>query len=815
MEFLKLSRSALYCCSASLLVLPGMVRAQAEPSKPAEQAEQNANPADIIVTAMRSAQRLQDVAMAVTVASGEQLQKFKIFDVKDVQQLAPGLELTNTTGRNNTTTLRGIGFDPDSGNSPAVQVYLNDIPTDAQTVYTAIYDINQIEVLRGPQGLLRGLSAPAGSITIATQRPDFNVTEGYAQATATDRHAYNVQAAVTLPFSDTFAVRVAGLVDGNRINNVSDVNRGGETSRSRTESARITLGWRPSSDFSAYLTYQYLAADNKQFQQVVGAGNTPTVSVFPYLFGAVVPNASPTSGPPLSVTDRGAVEEGVFRLQNSTHVLNLAADYDLGPATLSFIGAHQYTNLTITRDQDVGNAVPGYIESSNVVTPYLVDTAELRLTSNGKTGLGWGIGAFYTKQTGTTVVQQDQTTFLAPYNLSDPILPLVGGATIPLALRIVVPANTQTWSFNGNLHYTTGPLTLTGGVRYSIIKNIQSTDIYFNPLPAGVTANPLSDVASGLYHPVTGGATIDYALSHNLNLYATYGHSYRAGGHGVSTPALISGDLTQTNPEKTDSFEVGIKGSAMDRKINFTLTGYYQKLNNFLSRFTGIYYNVVRFGGLYQSSGFFDFNYNANATIKGVEGSLDLRPNRNIDLGASASYTKARFDNAKIPCNDYAGTGVSNQNGNPAVTGSGDVSYCVVNSRLAEVPDFSLTANGEIRFPTGDYTPFIRGLLTYRPGFFSNSVQYQYQDREMFNLFVGLRGPEGRWELDVFARNLLNQQRITNISGGDATMSTYCGAGYGINPALCNGKGTPYNSGYRTINSMNPREFGLTLSTKW
>src|SRR6185369_17503064 len=89
---------------------------------------------------------------------------------------------------------------------------------------------------------------------------------------------------VTLPFSDKLSIRVAGLVDGNRLNNVRDVNRNGERSQSRTESARITIGWRPSDNFKAYLTYQYLHADNRQFQQVIGTGGNP-LGVYRSLFG--------------------------------------------------------------------------------------------------------------------------------------------------------------------------------------------------------------------------------------------------------------------------------------------------------------------------------------------------------------------------------------------------------------------------------------------------------------------------------------------------------------------------------------------------
>lgn len=175
----QITHALLACGSLLALAAPLAARAEEAAAEPTS--------GEIVVTATRQAQKLQDVAMSLNVATGEQLDKFRILDVKDVQQLAPGLELTNTSGRNNTTTLRGITFDPDQGTGPAVQVYFNEIPTDAQTVYTAIYDIQQIEVLRGPQGLLRGLSAPAGAITIATRRPGFDSPAGYAEVTGTNR----------------------------------------------------------------------------------------------------------------------------------------------------------------------------------------------------------------------------------------------------------------------------------------------------------------------------------------------------------------------------------------------------------------------------------------------------------------------------------------------------------------------------------------------------------------------------------------------------------------------------------------------------
>lgn len=795
----RVSRIAALCCGISALTAPGITFAQDE--SPQEGAREGVS--DIIVTATRRSEKLQDVAMSVNVATGEQLQKLSIFDAKDVQQLAPGLEMTNTTGRNNTTTLRGVTFDPDQGTAPAVQVYYNEIPTDAQTAYTAIYDIQQIEVLRGPQGLLRGLSAPAGSITIATRRPSFDTIEGYAQATATTRAGYNFQAAVSLPFSDKVALRVAGLVDGNRINQVHNVNLGDQRSRSRTESVRATLGLKPSDSFTAYLTYQYLFADNRMFRQVVGDGNTPAYLAATF-FGYPVPltpDTSLVSGPPLAASDYGSVEEMPFTQSNETHLVNLAFDWDLGPATLSFVGAHQFTKLHTQRDNDIGNAVPTWINASNVVVPYKVNAGELRLASNNTDGLGWGVGAFYSKQTGTTVVEQKADTFFFP------VSPAVG-AYLPIDTTVIVPVNSRYLSFNANLSYKAGPLKIEGGIRYTDVKVIQTTDIYLDSpgnalfgIPAfsqGPIVGVPADLQVGRYKPITGGADISYAITPDLNVYVAYGHSYRPGSSGVAVPVGITPDLIRTKPEKTDSFEVGAKGSLADHRISFTLSAFYQKLDNYLSRFNGIYYSAP----LNQpTAGFFDFNYNGDAKIKGVELTIDGRVTNNWDLNVNASYARARYSDALLPCNDFAGTGVPNQDGVPTVTGTGNVSFCQSNGRLAEVPDFSLNANTEIRFPMDNWTPFMRALLTYRPGFYSDRVDYDYKDRELLNLYLGVRSSDTRWEVSVFAKNVLNQKRITNISLGNATQPTSAGIAF--------------DSGYRTVNVMNPREFGLTTNFRW
>ena len=811
-----LKRSLMLCCAASALALPTLAHAQGQgaapttPSQTQTEGQGAVTTADIIVTATRVARNLSDVPMSVNVATGEQLEKLQLFDAKDVQQLAPGLELTNTSGRNNTTTLRGLSFDPDSGVSPTVQTYVNEVPADAQTVFTALYDIGQIEILRGPQGLERGLPSPAGAITITTRRPVFDEVTGYAQASATDDKGYNFQGGVSLPFSDKFAIRVAGLVDHNQINQVRNISNG-DHSRSTTMSGRITLGFKPSEAFTAYLTYQYLEADSRQYAQVFGTGATGPAG---------------TSGPALGVDDYASVMEGPARFKNRSHQITFNGHLDMGPVSLDALAAYQYSKLEQARDQDTTNAIPGYAGVQRIETPFKVPTFELRLSTNDDGSLGGGIGAFYTKSRGTTTVDQRADSF---FSASDPFLV---GLFLPVGVNVIAPADAETLSFNAFGHARLGNLRIEGGLRYTKYNNTIVSDVLVSsPGFPAFAINPFTFPQEGIPAALrnqntdafTGGLNLTYEVNDHLNIYASYNRSFRAATAGVSVPVGLSNDLLVTDDEKTDAFEVGVKGSAFDRKLNFAFAAFYQKIDGFISRFAGVTYDCPNLPanldpgrgcgnappalpvgtlGDRVNDGGFDFNYNGDATIKGVELTLDARPTNFWDISVSTSYVKARYSNdARLPCNDYSGDGIPDGDGTPAITGPGNVSFCQLN-RLSDTPNFSLSANSELRFPMGgSFTPFVRGLINYRPAVFSELNNYRYQSRTILNVYTGVRSDDGKWELTGFVKNLLNQKRITNIS-----------AAVGQSVAA---DASVFNSGYRTINATAPREFGASLAFRW
>jgi iron complex outermembrane receptor protein len=364
-----------------VLSLQGPASAQ-QIAAPAGDKPSTAAPAaleEIVVTATRREEKLRNVPMAVDVVTATDLAKKQIFDVKDISQLAPGLDLENNDGRSNTATLRGIAFNPDEGTLPTVDIYLNEIQADAQTVFTAIYDLDDVEVLRGPQGLLRGSTSPAGSITIKTKQASLTTYDGYVQASGSDRDAYNFQGAVSVPIvQDILGVRVAGLGDQNDINHVHNVTTG-DSSIGHTESGRISVNFAPTDFFRSLFTYQYLRADNVQYQQVIGTG-----ALFPTMAG--FPSKAPlvANGPELGVSDRGAVTNGPSSFRNQTHFLTLSSFLDIGDDTLELNAGYQDTLLKQNRSLNAGNAPLTFEDLQTVHTPYDTTSVELRYYSNGR-----------------------------------------------------------------------------------------------------------------------------------------------------------------------------------------------------------------------------------------------------------------------------------------------------------------------------------------------------------------------------------------------------------------------------------------------
>ncbi len=792
--------------SISVLLWAGNAVAQEPAPAPARPQATAQDTTEVIVTATRRKESRQTVPMSIDAVSGTTLQKLNLFDVKDISQLSPGLSLTNTGGRNNTATLRGIAFDPDTGTSPAVDLYFNEVPTDAQTMFTAMYDLQQVEVLRGPQGTLRGRTAPAGAITLSTRRPDLNNVTGYIQATATDSDGRNLQGAVSVPIiPGMLAIRASGLIDRNNLNQVYNVTRK-QRSHSETGSSRISVAFAPNNDFNAVLTYQDLSADNIQFLQVTGPGAQPS------LF-------DPTrSGPAATPNDYVAVSDGLREYRNRTHFLTFNADWDLGSHTLSFVGGHQDSVLNANGDNDVGNAVPGYENTQRTRTPVLVDTAELRLASKNNPFWNYSASVFANRQSGTTTLTQKSDSFFANAIPATPY-PASFGLYLPISVDYAIGGVSKTIGIAGSSSFQfNDKLRAEVGVRYGMLdRTISTIQTVSSPgmpaffIPAFV-AGPTETIAPADAHRkrnvLTGGANLTYKFARDVMGYAAYGRSFRDGTVAVGAPPVAS--LLLSQPETSDSLELGLKTRVFDRRMTFNTDVFYQKFKGYISRAPGISYDADRVTGA--QDGIVDSNmdvtFNANAISQGIEASLAGRITDAWDFSANVAYIEARYDNAMVPCNDYSGNGQPSSSGTPSVyTPAGQprrpISLCASNGRIGEVPKFNLTMTSEYTFDWGNMHPFVRGLYTYTPGFYSSQALYDYDTRNLLNIYAGIRGKDDRWELKLSVKNALDEHKVTYAASGIAQASTTSVAG---------GAGAPFNAGFRTINTENPREVGLTLT---
>src|SRR4051812_10666310 len=236
----------------------------------ASEANGPAELAEIIVTANKVAEPVQKVPETINVVTGTTLNDLHIQSIQEVATLVGGLSLTRTSPSEQSISLRGIKMPSQGGSggtTNTVEAYLNDAPISVVDVFTTPFDLNQIEVLRGPQGTLRGRPSPSGALTLTTQRGSFTEYNGYAEATGSNHNGQNVQAAVGGPINDTLAFRVAGVYDNNDGTQVKDIFNG-RHNYATVWAGRTTLTWKPIEKLQFDVMQQYIHDDRDFYRQV-------------------------------------------------------------------------------------------------------------------------------------------------------------------------------------------------------------------------------------------------------------------------------------------------------------------------------------------------------------------------------------------------------------------------------------------------------------------------------------------------------------------------------------------------------------------
>ena len=318
---------------------------------------------DFVVNAQKVARPIREVPMAINAVSGGNLDDLKLLDAVDLPKIAPGLDINTGSARNTIPSIRGVTFNPDSGAASAVDAYWNEMAVGPRVGFRSLYDIQQVEVLKGPQGTLRGRSSPGGAILISTRKPDYDAWGASLVQSVSDNDLINTQVAVNAPLMRRkLALRVAGLYDANDGNAVHNITRD-ENDRSITRSFRASIGWKPTENLEFVLVHQYLKQNAIITAQVEGS--------------PVFDTAGPSDVSPF---DRIAVSPDTYRLVDRQNLTSLTATLQLpGDHEVTAIVELQKLKLVSTaRVTNLANIIPKYNDLQILTFPDKVQTYEVR-----------------------------------------------------------------------------------------------------------------------------------------------------------------------------------------------------------------------------------------------------------------------------------------------------------------------------------------------------------------------------------------------------------------------------------------------------
>ncbi|MBS0366047.1 MAG: TonB-dependent receptor [Proteobacteria bacterium] len=704
----------------------------------------------VIVTATKRAERIKEVPMSITALTGADLQRSQATQFTDFAAQVPGLSLQALNPAQTRLVLRGLNV---GGSGATVATVVDDMPfsmsgsqSNGQFFGADIdtFDLNRVEVLKGPQGTLYGATAEGGIIKYVTNAPD---PSGFAAAGVIGGSTVDggqtegvIKGMVNLPFWDNkAALRLTGMRQGipgyidNSASGIRDVNRGPKYS------VRGSLLLHPVDDFSARLTV---------FDQQVRLRDTNQVDVV----GAAADPANPPANQFQRLDGyrtRAAVPEA-----QSVHLRYYALNlqYDMPLATLTNLTSYgtinnfQVVNLTdsnlapgVTYGLALGGVYGMPIGVAEVQTQYVHKlNEELRLSSRpGNKLLGydldWLAGVFFTRE--ATVLDQPIDAYGLPgLNVLQPPL---GGGNIPADYK------EKAGFFDATVHFSRA-FDVSAGLRYSHTDQDSQVQLQCCVLFGPSMNFPYLYTSE---HSTTWQVAPRWHLDDNNMLYARYSTGYRPGGPNLPLPSLPN--PPGFKPDSTRNYELGLKSDLLNHRLSFDIALY--KID-----WTAV--QIISY--VSTPAGPVGINGNAGkARNIGVEWDLAWLPLPGLKLEALGSWMNAKSTT------DAPGLGAMN----------GD--------KLPYVPDFSVTVNADYSwYAFRDYSMFVGSSWNYTGTRYTDfsvspalSGHVKLPGYDALKLHVGL--DNGRYSAELYGANLTNSLGLltyANMGGANqAGLATF------------------------------------------
>lgn len=721
--------------AATAQTASGEGAAQAEADTPGQ--------GDIVVTAQRRSESIQSVPISIQAISTEAIQDSGIRNPQDLAQFTPNVTISSPTGVGGapSITIRGVGLnDFNTNNSGPNGVYVDEFYISAPTAQgLSLFDLERIEVLKGPQGTLYGRNTNGGAINVVTAKPSHDFS-AFVRGEYGSYDTVNVEAAAGGGLTPTLSGRLSGVYsysDGYMRNDFLGLNENG----TNNFALRGQLLWEPTSELT-------IRANAQIFRLVTRAATYKLYGTLDPATGDVCSAAATFANQCVDLFGySGSGNDGFYRSDSNlltklhtTDVLTtLRVDYDMGGITVTSLSGYDYNS---SKHPDNTDTDPSRVLEIDFNANSYEFTQELRLSQQGDHH-NWVAGIYYLNE----IVKQDQPLYLL-LDLDDLLGP--GGADGIAAIQSTFNRQkTQSVAGFGQLDWEVADrLSLIFGARYTWEKKDFSTISYQQIQQGGKDRfGPIQDFDT-TNDSVTGKRfnfrlAANYKPSRDLLFYANVATGYKAGGYNggflANDPDLRALQLRPVKPETVTSYEIGAKTMLFDRAVTFNIAGFY---NDYRNQQISV---LVPNPNPTQPS-FFALDNAKKAKTYGADVELTVRPAPNLTLSGQLGLLSSKLV-------EFVATRDANQ---PDYSGN----------RLTQAPKTSLTLAADYELPIGNdklelhYDTNYRSLQYFEP---SNSPYTAQPGYWIHNARIAYT-LDDRFELGLFARNFTATKYFVWIS---------------------------------------------------
>jgi len=721
--------------------------AQPPATEPPEAEQDEGGVADIVVVAQRREQNLQDVPIAISAVTGETAQALGVNSTETLTFSTPSLDVSRGTF-NSAIFLRGVGsLNSNGAAESSIAVFVDGVYMQSQQGGVFNFNnIERVEVLKGPQGTLFGRNATGGVINVITRRPS---------------HDTQLEARIGYGNYDTIEGQLyatTGIGEG--------------------VAGDIAFYYRNQSDgWGTNLTTGNEVFTNNHFgvrgQLLFEIGNTTTIRI-----GADYYRFSDQLGSALNVAEGskgldGTGNPGYYNVRSTVDDYarsrayggSININHDFGDVRLVSITAYRQTYGRFLLDAD---RVAGYYTQLSSTRRSRFFSQELQLQSDNPTSpLTWILGAFYMTDRNSELPNQ----FI-----------IGSGGPRPTTVRNFEGGMPLTsYSAFGQATYRIGESTnITAGLRYTRDERSLNAIIIQSPFPAAQPTPvpddfPLTPATPTLTYPVlppdvtqsklTWRLAIDHHFTDDFMVYASYDRGFRGGVYSLTTPTIPA-----VLPEVIDAYSVGFRSDLMDRKIRFNVDAFYYDFKNLQFSI-----NVA------VGAGFVSQLFNAaDARIYGIEAGLTIVPTRHLQIALNASYLNGEYTNFPMGTINVP---------NP-VNGNGNVTLNNVDlsgTDTIRTPPFTFNASVQYEIPIGDSSLTLAGIYYHNSGFFwSLDHRLKQPSYDIINATATWTAPGGRWDVQLWAKNILNEEysSYANATGAADQVSPAAPRTYGISVGI-------------------------------